>query len=56
MTAPTIFSYLFSGEYRDGLFHFFVDDEHGERELSKENFWKWVRYFGLHFLGDSEKE
>jgi hypothetical protein len=43
----TQFWYVFSGKFKDGLFHFFVDDEHGEREISKENYWKWMKYFGL---------
>lgn len=45
------FWYLFSGDFQDGLFHFFVTDEHGDRELSKGNFWKWIEYFDLDILG-----
>lgn len=39
--------YYFSGGFRDGLFHFFIDDEHGLREISKMNYWRWMQYFDL---------
>lgn len=50
------FSYLFSGDYQDGLFHFFVEDDLGTREISKQNFWKWIDYFGLRMLGHETPE